>query len=222
MGSEMCIRDRGVAIYIASSLVFVPSLLLWAALLIMTGFYLFKMSNEGSSELISSALKALAVISIGWGVLALVGGSLNKNGNILNPLESLQTSNNQYSNNTNALVFEKVTTLTQANSLLESAKQAGQAVMVDFYADWCLDCKRMHRTTYKKESVINALSGWKIIEIDVTETSKDSEEVKRAFNVFGPPATLFYKSNGDEIEQLRQYGYMNEEVFLSTIKKTGN
>ena len=214
----------GVAIYIASSLAFVPSLLLWAALLIMTGFYLQRMSNnEGASFLISSAIKALAFICILWGALALIGGSLNKSGNILSPLDGLNfNSGNSAQSTSNSLVFEKVTTLAQANKLLESAKQSGKPVMVDFYADWCLDCKRMHKSTYKKPSVIDALSGWKIIEVDVTETSDDSEEAKRAFDVFGPPATLFFKANGDELDQLRQYGYMSEKVFLSVLEKTGS
>jgi len=214
----------GVAIYIASGLAFVPSLLLWAALLIMTGFYLQRMSNdEGASFLISSAIKALAFICILWGALALIGGSLNKSGNILSPLDGLNfNSGNSAQSTSNSLVFEKVTTLAQANKLLESAKQSGKPVMVDFYADWCLDCKRMHKSTYKKPSVIDALSGWKIIEIDVTETSDDSEEAKRAFDVFGPPATLFFKANGDELDQLRQYGYMSEKVFLSVLEKTGS
>ena len=213
----------GVAIFIASSVATVPTLLLWAALLIMTGFYLLQMGKgDSASAIITAVIKALAFISILWGALALIGGSLNKNGDILSPLDGINfqsTNNTQLNDN---LVFDKVTTLAQANQLLNSAKQAGKPVMVDFYADWCLDCKRMHKSTYKKPSVIDALSGWKIIEIDVTETSDDSEEVKRAFNVFGPPATLFFQAKGDEINELRQYGYMNENVFLSVLEKTGS
>jgi len=214
----------GVAIFIASSLTVVPTLLLWAALLIMTGFYLQKMSSsEGASFLVASAIKMLAFVCIFWGALALIGGSINKSGDILSPLSGLNLNNGSSVQATsNNLVFQKVTTLAEANKLLDSAKQAGKPVMIDFYADWCLDCKRMHKSTYKKPSVINALSDWKIIEIDVTETSDDSEEAKRAFNIFGPPATLFFKANGDELDELRQYGYMNEKVFLSVLEKTGH
>ena len=94
--------------------------------------------------------------------------------------------------------------------------------MVDFYADWCLDCKRMHKTTFKKGRVIDALKPWSVVEIDVTDTSKSSEEVKRFFNVFGPPATLFFKSNGEEHADLRQYGYLSEDDFLKILSRTGN
>ena len=213
----------GVAIYIASSLNFVPALFLWAALLIMTGFYLFNLcKDQDVSDILSSVIKTIATISLIWGAMALIGGSLNKDSDILNPLAGLNlNANSNSSNTTNKLIFERVTSITEAQKLLDEAKLAGVPVMVDFYADWCLDCKRMHKTTYKKPSVIAALSNWKIIEVDVTDTSDDSEEVKRAFNVFGPPATLFYQANGIELNDLRQYGYMNEDVFLSVIKKTG-
>ena len=111
---------------------------------------------------------------------------------------------------------------TRIKSLADlEAQLAGssQPAMLDFYADWCLDCKRMHRTTFTEASIAQALSGWKLIEIDVTETSKESEEVKKYFSVFGPPATLFVHSNGQEAGELRQYGYMTEEVLLQFISK---
>ena len=80
--------------------------------------------------------------------------------------------------------------------LLAQAKQQGAPAMVDFYADWCLDCKRMHRTTFVDPTVIAALQEWVIIEIDVTNTNADSQASKDYFNVFGPPATLFFNPDG--------------------------
>ncbi len=104
--------------------------------------------------------------------------------------------------------------------LLAKAKTANRPVMIDFYADWCLDCKRMHRTTYKQESVAAALKGWDLIEIDVTNTSDQSEQLKRFFDVFGPPATLFIRSDGNEISELRQYGYLSEKDFLTFVRRS--
>jgi len=211
----------GVAIYLVSNLGILPTLLFWAGLLIWTGLYLFKMADEITSSLLSSAIKTIAIISILWGSLALLGGVAGKSDNILSPLDGFNLSSASNSQNTSAssLVFNKVTTLEQTQDLLNAAKATGKPVMIDFYADWCLDCKRMHRTTYKKPSVINSLSGWEIIEIDITETSDVSEKVKQSFNVFGPPATLFFKADGSEQKSLRQYGYMNEDVFLGIINK---
>jgi len=209
----------GVAIYLSSSIGVLPTLLLWAVLLIWTGVYLFKMSSEASSSLIESAIKTVALICIIWGTMALLGGASSKNEDILKPLSGISAAPSTTQNTATSLVFNKVTSLEETKNLLASAKTAGKPVMVDFYADWCLDCKRMHRTTYKEASVIDALKGWEIIEIDVTDTSDKSETVKQFFGVFGPPATLFFKADGIEKTTLRQYGYMNEEVFLNIINQ---
>ena len=209
----------GVAIYLSSSIGVLPTLLLWAALLIWTGIYLFKMSSEASSSLIEAAIKTVALVCIIWGTMALLGGASSKNEDILKPLSGISAAPSTTQNTAASLVFNKVTSLEETKNLLASAKTAGKPVMVDFYADWCLDCKRMHRTTYKEASVIDALKGWEIIEIDVTDTSDKSETVKQFFGVFGPPATLFFKADGIEKTTLRQYGYMNEEVFLNIINQ---
>ena len=212
----------GVAIYLSSNLNILPTLFLWAGLFIFSGFYLFKISDEISSILLSSLMKTAALILLLWGCLSLVGGLAGDDNNILKPLSGVVTQQIVTDNSVNttmALTFKKVTTLEETQALLNEAISSKKPVMIDFYADWCLDCKRMHRTTYKKPSVVQALNGWDIIEIDVTETSIKSEEVKQFFNVFGPPATLFFKADGTENNSLRQYGYMNEDVFLNIISK---
>ena len=113
-----------------------------------------------------------------------------------------------------------MTNADQAKQHLEKAKQQGQPVLVDFYADWCLDCKRMDRTTFLSEEVHASMKGWSLIKIDVTDTNKNSEVVKKYFDVFGPPATLFFDHNGNEKQALRQYGYLNVDEFISLAKQT--
>ena len=207
----------GVAIYLLDSLAVFPVLYLWAALLLITGFYLWQLSSDVSSGLLKSVWKASGVAVICWGLMSLIGASIGSV-SILKPLENL-TLNNAAQNNNNAVEFAHTTSLQEVQNLLQNAQQAKQPVFVDFYADWCLDCKRMQRTTYRETSVINALTNWSKIEIDVTDTSDQSEEVKRYFDVFGPPATLLFDSNGNEYQNLRQYGYLNEADFLSLINK---
>lgn len=209
----------GVAIYIASSLAAIPSLYLWAALLLVAGFYLWQLAHGSQQGLLSSSLKAAAMASLLWGSMSLIGAATGGD-DIMQPLRTLSLGNNaQGSQEKSSLPFQTTTTLAGAKQLLAEAKAAGQPVLVDFYADWCLDCKRMHRTTFTEASIARALQGWKLIEIDVTETSKDSEEVKKYFSVFGPPATLFIRSDGQEASSLRQYGYMSESVLLEFLNK---
>ena len=209
----------GVAIYLLSTLPFAPSLYLWAALLLCTGFYCWQISSELPALLFSSLMRAISAGIIIWGAMSLLGGTLGGR-DILNPLDSLQLGINGStvsSDGRSNLQFARTTKLSKVQSLLAKAKLDGKPVLIDFYADWCLDCIRMHRTTFKKPSVISALENWSLIEIDVTETNANSEEAKRFFKIFGPPATLFYDNQGQEIAKLRQYGYLKEDDFLALV-----
>lgn len=211
----------GVAIFLASTLDAVPTLFMWSALLLCTGFYLWNLAQEIPSALASSTTRALSFASILWGAMALIGGVTGGN-DILRPLDSIQLTATNAQQTTRSINFQTATTVSGAKKLLNDAKSSGKPVVVDFYADWCLDCKRMHRTTFKDGVVIDALESWSVIEIDVTETNDDSEAVKKYFGVFGPPATLFYKNDGTENSRLRQYGYLKSDDFLTLLANTNN
>ena len=211
----------GVAIYLLSGLSFIPSLYLWSALLLCTGFYCWQLAVDITHNLVSSAIKAISAALIIWGAMALIGGS-QQGEDILQPLSSMSFSERntaQSLDTRSTLPLVTVTTLAEVQKELQAAKDQQKAVLIDFYADWCLDCKRMHRTTFKSPNVLAALKDWRFIEIDVTETSDASEAVKRYFNVFGPPATLFVKSDGQERSDLRQYGYLKEDSFLALLSQ---
>ncbi len=208
----------GAALFIASFVDLIPVLYFWAALLVWMGFYVWKMSEGVRSDVVNTLLKALCVLSILWGSAAFVG-ALNKGTDITDPLSTVSLGSSSSSNTQQKLAFNKITTVAEAKQLLSKAKTSQQAVLVDFYADWCLDCKRMQRTTFREPSVHTALDNWVLIEADVTNTNDDSEELKRYFDVFGPPATLFIKPNGDEHQNLRQYGYMKKDDFLAIINR---
>ena len=212
----------GVAIYIASALMAVPVLLLWALLLLSMGFYIWQLANIDSATtqpgLLASIGKALAVASLIWGTLALMGHATGGR-EILSPLSELRVASS--SSSSIVLPFETTTTLSATKAVLEDARKNQQAVLVDFYADWCFDCVRMKRTTFKEPAVAAALSGWKLLVIDVTNTSADSEELKQYFDVFGPPATLFIDPKGEELGDLRQYGYIPSGDLINLVNNIG-
>jgi len=176
------------------------------------------MSQGVSSDIINSLLKAVCVLAILWGTASFVG-ALYGGKDISEPLEAVAFTSGSNATVDKKLPFNKITTVIEAKQLLTNAKAAKQAVLVDFYADWCLDCKRMQRTTFKEQSVHAALDNWLLIEADVTNTNDDSEALNKYFDVFGPPATLFIKTNGEEHQNLRQYGYMKKDDFLAIIAK---
>ena len=90
--------------------------------------------------------------------------------------------------------------------------------MLDYYADWCVDCLRMEETTFKDPRVVRALEEFALVQVDVTEASDDSTKaVKKRYGVYGPPAMLFFDVRGNERADLRRYGYMSPDEFMDHI-----
>ena len=99
------------------------------------------------------------------------------------------------------------------------AKRNQQPVFLDYYADWCADCVRMKKTTFRNKDVVDTLAKFVCLQVDVTNPNDPGPRaLKQAYGVFGPPAMLFFNPEGIEIKQNRTYGYRSSEMFLSLVK----
>ena len=205
------------AIYLLSFVPGVPVLFLWSLLFIATAVYLFYLvipDHLGGLRIIT---KTMTVVFLCWGVLALIGG-FNGYRDVLNPLpikQLLATDSQPQSVTT----FTVVSSNEEIDSLFNTAKQQNKLVMLDYYADWCLDCLRMDGTTFKSPEVVSTLGRDFIsVKVDVTDAANDSvKAVKKRFNVYGPPATLFFDANGNELDGYKFYGYKDSEEFLTIL-----
>ncbi len=90
-------------------------------------------------------------------------------------------------------------------------------IMIDFWATWCVSCKEFDNITFKDDRVKKELSKYLLLKVDVTKNTDDDKELMKKFNLFGPPAMIFYK-NGVEENQKRMIGYKNPKEFLEIIK----
>ena len=95
----------------------------------------------------------------------------------------------------------------------------GQAVMVDFYADWCVTCKEMEKYTFTDPSVQALLRNAILVKADVTETNAETKALLKAFQIVGPPAILFFNKDGEELRPFRQVGFMPAEAFAAHVSK---
>ena len=104
---------------------------------------------------------------------------------------------------------------------LDAALRRGRPVVLDFYADWCVSCKEMERFVFTDPAVQRRLSGALLLRADVTANSADDRALLRRFHLFGPPTTIFFDAQGNEIEPARLIGYQNTERFLQTLGSAG-
>lgn len=100
---------------------------------------------------------------------------------------------------------------------LAAAAAAGRPALVDFYADWCVECKRMERTTFADPAVRAALGDFVMLKIDVTDQDEAHRALQQRFGIIGPPATLFFPCSTDERRALRLVGYEAAAPFAARL-----
>ena len=120
------------------------------------------------------------------------------------------------------LPFESVQSLETLESALLEAERAGQPVMLDFYADWCVSCKEMEHFTFSDPSVAQTLEGWRLLKADVTANSETDQALLQSLGLFGPPAILFYTADDSghliERDASRVVGFVKAEAFRQHIQ----
>ena len=212
-----------VAIYLLQAIPAIPVLLLWAMLFIITGVYMGATqglpTQAGGLRYLTKGVGTVLLI---WGVLAMIGGFIGHR-DILHPisLDGLSGNNPNVgsSPNTGEVSFIAIHRLEDLNRQMTLAKRNQQPVFLDYYADWCADCVRMKKTTFRNKDVVDTLAKFVCLQVDVTNPNDpDLRALKQAYGVFGPPAMLFFNPEGIEIKQNRTYGYRSSEMFLSLVK----
>jgi thiol:disulfide interchange protein DsbD len=116
-------------------------------------------------------------------------------------------------------LFTRVSTLEELDQQFAIASASNKRIMLDYYADWCTDCLKMEKSTFENPAVRNILnSRYIIVQVDVTDPNDPGpDSIKKRFGVFGPPAVLFFDSQGKALEQKNFYGYLDPEQFLTLI-----
>jgi thiol:disulfide interchange protein DsbD len=206
-----------IAIWLVSPLLSeVVNMLLWAALLVISGIFL-------------RALEPLAVNAHGWtrfwkgiGIMALVTGialllgALGGGRDVLQPLSVFKGAIGGTAQAEQHLNFQKVKNLAELDQAVQSAQ--GRYVMLDFYADWCVSCKEMERFTFSDPAVQAKLKDVLLLQADVTGNTDDDKALLKRFSLFGPPGIIFYDKSGQEIG-FRVVGYEPAEKFLQSLDK---
>jgi thiol:disulfide interchange protein DsbD len=159
--------------------------------------------------------KAIGVILLLFGA-ALLAGALSGARDPLRPLAAFARAATDAE--ARAPAFLRVRSLDELERRIASA---GQPVMLDFYADWCVTCRRMEHETFADPRVREKLSGWLLLRADVTAGSPDDRALLARFKLFGPPGIVFFDPAGKELAGVRLVGYQPPGDFLSALAATG-
>lgn len=159
------------------------------------------------------ALRALSLLLGLWGSLLIVGAAAGGN----DPWQPLQPFTAASAPMGLAVPHDAFTTVSQPAELqreLEAAKAQGQWVMLDYYADWCVSCKVMEKQVFAHADVLAALSGVRLLRLDVTADAPSSRELLQRYQVPGPPSLIWIGPEGNERRARRITGEIDAANFL--------
>jgi thiol:disulfide interchange protein DsbD len=195
------------------------TLLLWAALLILCSVYLNALDGlpvEASGW--ARLWKGVGVVSLVYGILLLIGAASGAH-DPLQPLQSVMAKQGSALSSQQAhLPFTRIRNLTDLERELADAARQNRAVMVDFYADWCVSCKEMEKYTFAEADVQRALSGMVLLQADVTANNDDDKALLKHFQLIGPPSILFYDSGGNKRPELSLVGFKPADEFVQHVQ----
>lgn len=114
--------------------------------------------------------------------------------------------------------FTLVSNELELKNALSQAKLKSKPVMIDFYADWCTACVQFKKYTFIDNDVINNLSDYSLLKIDMTKNSGFGSKLQQKYGIIGLPSILFFDKNGNELQDRRVNGFLDATSFSKHIK----
>lgn len=97
------------------------------------------------------------------------------------------------------------------------AQNRGRITMLEFNAEWCVACKEMEKYVFSDPEVKAKMAEMHLLVSDVTKNDAQDQRLQEHFNIFGPPAMLFFDQEGKEMPNFRVMGSVPKEEFLRHI-----
>lgn len=182
----------------------------YSALLLTLSIYLF-FANRRFKYKTMSWVHLAAFVTLIASIL-LFGLTLQK----INVIDNENISNTSKPNHVSVLPFKQIQSLDDLSRELN--QRDNKMIMLDFYADWCVSCKEYEKLTFSHPRVKEYLSEYSLLQVDVTQNNSEHKALLKHFNLYGPPAILFFDKQHNELRTFRIVGYKNASQMLDQLK----
>ena len=187
----------GLALYTAQPLMSVELYeLIFPIFLVLSGAYLILIDRKAINAPTYTRIKYFIAIAV------IVWGSMN-----LHFGEQTPVGTGKYE-------WQMLQTQTLIDGSIAQAKD--KPTVIDFYADWCAQCKELDKYTYVDPKVIELSKKFNNIKVDLT---KGDKEIEGKFKIQGLPVVAFIDKNGKEMVDLRITGFLKADEFVKVMEK---
>jgi thiol:disulfide interchange protein DsbD len=205
-----------VAIWMLGRILPGPATLgLWAALAFVAGYWLLTLRAGQPGRSGVAVRRALGGLAMVYGVLLLIG-ALSGRSDPLQPLAGIGRGGAEHAASSHA-EFARIKTIADFERELAAATAAGQPVMLDFYADWCVSCKEMERFTFSDAGVQEEFARARLLQADVTANDAEDQALLQHFGILGPPTIVFFDATGRERPEYRVVGFKKADEFRQHV-----
>lgn len=188
----------GLALYTAQTLI--PTKvyeIIFPIYLIIAGFYLIVIDRKAINASVYTKIKY--IIAIGAVIVGSMGLHFEEKQSLAGKLE-----------------WQNLNTLPQITA---SVAKSDRPTLIDFYADWCAQCKELDKYTYIDPKVVELSKKFNNIKVDLTQENK---EITDKYKILGLPVVAFIDKNGNEIQSLRITGFLKPDEFTKLMEKALN
>jgi len=190
------------------------SLILWAFLFTLAPITLGALKNwTRSLSLLSIFFKLLSLLFLVYGILLWLMVSKG-GGDIQQPLDTIIYGDRIDASN--SVEFQILENEAELNTLVSNTIQNEKLLVLKFYAEWCIACKKLERVVFKDTLVNQSLKESMAYTVDITNNNLINQSIMSRFSLVGPPAILFFK-NGKEIRHQRVIGEVSAEELTKRI-----
>ena len=195
------------------------ALALYATLFVVSGVYMgaFEPIPAGSSKW-NRLWKGLGLVLVVWGVITLIGAAAGGR-DVTNPLHRVMQARTGGETTGAHVAFQRIKSVADLQAALDAAGARGQAVMLDFYADWCTYCITLEDYVFPDPRVREALKGVYLIQADVTDNDDTDRALMNHLGIIAPPAILFFGQDGREMAGTRVIGGLDADEFAAHARR---
>ena len=106
------------------------------------------------------------------------------------------------------------------NQSIEEMLTDSKPVFFDFYADWCAPCKQLDRETFSENRVVEKSKMFNMVKVDCTAPDANTKALMEKFGVTGMPTLIFLSKTGQELDNLREIGFIGPDNFITSMENS--